>query len=93
MELPNYAERLIMTPFDPGFYDILHSSLPPTSEGRNCYVARANSEILEAVSYEEAWEYAWGGEYDELDELDEDLDEDLLDDDYADLLQGVREVA
>ena len=75
MELPNYAERLIMTPFDPGFYKILHSSLPPSSsEDQNCYVARADSEILEAVSYEEAWEYAWGGEYDELEADDDEVD-------------------
>jgi hypothetical protein len=75
MGLPNYTERLIMTPFDPGFYDILHSSLPPSSsDAQNCYVARAESEILEAVSYEEAWEYAWGGEYDELEADDDEVD-------------------
>jgi hypothetical protein len=80
MALPNYAERLIMTPFDPGFYDILHSSLPlGSSEVQNCYVARADSEILAAVSYEEAWEYAWGGEYDEL-EADDDDEIDLSED-------------
>jgi hypothetical protein len=75
MGLPNYAERLIMTPFDPGFYTILHSSLPPSSsDAQNCYVARADSEILEAATYEEAWEYAWGGEYDEIGDDDDEVD-------------------
>jgi len=66
-------DRLIMLPSDEGFFDILHSSLPVGFDGSQCVVQRAESGLLEAVSYSEAIEYALGGEYDEIDD-EEDLE-------------------
>lgn len=76
-------ERLIMLPFDPGFYDILHRKLPQGyTDYENCYVTKPDSGVVEAVTFEQAMEYALGGEYDELGTDDE------LDDEF-DLLEGV----
>ncbi|MDX2254675.1 MAG: hypothetical protein NW214_04085 [Pseudanabaenaceae cyanobacterium bins.39] len=70
------TDRLIMTPDDEGFYDILNGSLPVDFDGSRCVVQRAGSGLLETVSYDEAIEYALGGEYDLIaDDFDGDLDE------------------
>ncbi|CAN1211902.1 hypothetical protein TUMEXPCC7403_16980 [Tumidithrix helvetica PCC 7403] len=58
-------ERFIMLPSDAGFYDILHKRLPPSLGENNCYIPRADSNILEAVNLQTAIEYAMGGEMDE----------------------------
>ena len=61
-------DRLIMLPCDEGFYDILNGSLPLDFNGSQCVVQRAGSGVLETVSFNEAIEYALGGEYDEVEE-------------------------
>lgn len=66
------TDRLIMLPDDEGFFEILNSSLPVGFNGSQCVVQRAGSGLLETVSFDEAIEYALGGEYDEIeDELDD----------------------
>lgn len=62
------TDRLIMLPFDEGFYDILNGSLPADFDGSQCVVQRSVSGLLETVSFNEAIEYALGGEYDEFDD-------------------------
>jgi hypothetical protein len=65
--------RLILLPTDPGFADIL--SLPPpgwrdkaTGDG-DSFIARSNQGgILDLVSWDEAMDYVWGGELEELEE-------------------------
>ena len=68
-------DRLIMLPSDEGFNEILSGSLPSDFDGSQCVVQRSNSGVLETVSYQEAIEYALGGEYDEVDDCDEELDD------------------
>ncbi|OIP78083.1 MAG: hypothetical protein AUK48_02385 [Oscillatoriales cyanobacterium CG2_30_44_21] len=58
------TDRLIMLPDDEGFYEILNGSLPSDFNGSQCVVQRAGSGLLETVSFDEAIEYALGGEYD-----------------------------
>lgn len=66
-------DRLIMLPQDEGFYEILNSSLPLDFNGSQCVVQRSAG-LLETVGFDEAIEYAFGGEFDELeDELDDEL--------------------
>lgn len=67
--------RLIMLPCDEGFYDILNSSLPVDFNGSQCVVARAGSGVLETVSFNEAIEYALGGEFDLVEEEFEEEEE------------------
>lgn len=67
--------RLIMLPCDEGFYEILNGSLPVDFDGSQCVVARAGSGVLETVSFNEAIEYALGGEYDLVEEEFEEEDE------------------
>lgn len=62
------TDRLIMTPDDMGFYEILNGSLPVDFDGSQCVVQRAGSGLLETVTYGEAIEYALGGEYDLVDD-------------------------
>lgn len=64
-------DRLIMTPDDDGFYDILNGSLPVDFDGSQCVVRRAGSGVLESVSFNEAIDYALGGEFDSLFEEEE----------------------
>ena len=69
-------ERLIMVPSDEGFFDILNSSLPLDFNGSQCVVQRSGSGLLETVGFNEAIEYALGGEFDELEdegEIDDEL--------------------
>jgi hypothetical protein len=66
--------RLILLPSDPEFHQILNGTLPLDFDGSQCVVQRAGSGLLETVSFQEAIEYAYGGEYDEV---DDDFDEDL----------------
>jgi hypothetical protein len=68
--------RLIMLPCDEGFHEILNGSLPVDFDGSQCVVQRAGSGLLETVSFEAAIEYAYGGEFDELEDEDE-LDDEL----------------
>lgn len=65
-----------MLPCDEGFHEILHSSLPFDFNGSQCVVQRSESGLLETVAFNEAIEYALGGEFDEIE--DEDLDSDSL---------------
>ena len=69
-------ERLIMVPSDEGFYDILNGSLPLDFDGSQCVVQRSGSGLLETVGFNEAIEYAFGGEFDELEDEDE-IDDEL----------------
>lgn len=69
-------ERLILLPTDPGFADIL--SLPPpgwqdraTGDG-DSFVARFDQGgVLELVSWNEAMDYVWGGEFEEIEEFND----------------------
>lgn len=71
--------RLILLPCDPEFHQILNGTLPMNFDGSQCVVQRAGSGLLEAVSFENAIEYALGGEYDEVDdEFEEEEDEQWL---------------
>lgn len=63
--------RLIMLPSDEGFHEILNGSLPLDFNGSQCVVQRAGSGILETVAFNEAIEYALGGELDEIEEEEE----------------------
>ncbi len=65
-------DRLIMLPSDEGFHEILNGSLPLDFDGSQCVVQRAVSGVLESVSFDEAIEYALGGEYDLVDDDEED---------------------
>ena len=67
------TDRLIMLPSDEGFHKILNGSLPMDFDGSQCVVQRSGSGVLETVAFNEAIEYALGGEYDEFDDDDEDL--------------------
>ena len=69
------SDRLIMLPCDEGFYDILNGSLPTDFDGSQCVVARAGSGVLETVSFDEAIEYALGGELDLVEDEFEEEDE------------------
>lgn len=60
-------DRVIMLPSDEGFYEILNGSLPVDFDGSQCVVQRSGSGVLESVSYQDAIEYALGGEYDLVD--------------------------
>jgi hypothetical protein len=66
------ATRLILLPSDPEFHQILNGTLPLDFDGSQCVVQRSGSGLLETVSFEDAIEYAYGGEYDEV---DDDFDE------------------
>lgn len=66
-------KRLILTPNDPEFYQILNGNLPFDFDGSQCVVKRGSG-VLDTVSFEDAIEYALGGEYDEV---DDDFDEEL----------------
>lgn len=59
----------------PGSYgfDLTLATLPPNwgsvaaqTNGEFAMIAREGTGILEAVAWEEAMEYVWGGEYDEV---------------------------
>lgn len=69
-------DRLIMVPSDLGFHEILNGSLPLDFNGSQCVVQRAGSGMLETVTFDEAIEYAFGGEFDELEDEDE-IDDEL----------------
>lgn len=62
------TDRLIMLPSDEGFFEILHGNLPVDFDGSQCVVQRAGAGLLETVSFDEAIEYALGGEYEEVDD-------------------------
>lgn len=66
------SDRLIMLPDDEGFFEILNGSLPVDFDGSQCVVQRAGSGLLESVCFDEAIEYALGGEYDEVDDEQDD---------------------
>lgn len=71
-------DRLIMTPDDLGFFDILHGSLPVDFDGSQCVIQRSGSGLLETVAFNEAIEYALGGEYNlASEEFDEGLEDGL----------------
>jgi hypothetical protein len=69
------TDRLIMLPSDEGFHEILNGSLPLDFDGSQCVVQRSVSSLLETVAFNEAIEYALGGEFDELEDEDEINDE------------------
>ncbi|MGK7899770.1 MAG: hypothetical protein AB4372_40670 [Xenococcus sp. (in: cyanobacteria)] len=66
----------LLLPGDPGFYETLHSRLPPGWIDRagvdfaNAFAVRAESYCLEPLSQKELDEYLYGGEYDELEEYE-----------------------
>ncbi len=68
------TDRIIMVPSDEGFQEILNGSLPLDFDGSQCVVQRSGSGVLETVAFNEAIEYAFGGEYDEVDDFDDELD-------------------
>lgn len=70
------TDRLIMLPSDEGFHEILNGSLPLDFDGSQCVVQRSGSGMLETVTFDEAIEYAFGGEFDELEDEDE-IDDEL----------------
>jgi hypothetical protein len=63
---------LLILPNNPLFYDALENlPMPFDFDPSKCIIQRSNSLLLESVSAEEARDYGFGGEYDELeDELD-----------------------
>lgn len=69
------TDRLIMLPSDEGFFEILQGNLPVDFDVSQCVVQRSGSGVLETVSFDEAIEYALGGEYEEVDyEFEEEED-------------------
>lgn len=62
-------DRLIMTPDDPGFSEILYTAPPPDvarTDNHFCYVVGIDG-IPRAVREDRQLEdYLWGGEYDEM---------------------------
>lgn len=58
---------MIWTPDTPGFYDILHSNLPPRfgACSTTTFVVCADTGLLTPATDEELIEYINGGEYDE----------------------------
>ncbi len=71
----------LIYPDHPDFYPILHSRLPPgwrenlKTDFSGVFAVRSDSLLLQPLSKSEAEEYVCGGEYDELDWL-EDADQD-----------------
>lgn len=67
----------IITPEHPDFYPILHSATPPgwqdsvDSDYQGCMAVRSNSLLLQPLTELEAREYLMGGEYDELEWLED----------------------
>jgi len=80
------TQRVIMTPSDPGFYEILARRYPPGWEdvrdkhhGEFVFVCRAGSPLMEPVGMDEFDEYFGGGEYDDrMAEIEDDEDDDEL---------------
>lgn len=70
--LPIETEAGLILPGHPDFEAWLHQNFPPDwgdfaySNPDFAFVVRSDSRILEAVSHEEMEEYIEGGEYDEL---------------------------
>lgn len=60
--------QALLLPGEPGFYETLHSSLPPGSglgKGTNAFIVDSQSGLLrEARSEKELQDYLYGGEYD-----------------------------
>lgn len=77
---------LLILPGDPGFYETLGRSLPVGYEqerdrlnGEICYVADyENGGVLRAVSVHEATEYAYGGEWDAMEEYNEIMEQEFF---------------
>jgi len=68
-------ESLIL-PNNPLFYEALENlPMPFDFDPSKCIIQRSNSLLLESVSAEEARDYAFGGEYDEIDEIDDELED------------------
>jgi hypothetical protein len=67
----------LLLPGDPGFYETLHGSLPPgwrngvDSDFGGYFAVKADSLLLEPLSPEEVADYMEGGEYDELEWLED----------------------
>lgn len=63
---------MIMLPSHPDFYHILHTAKPPgwqnynRVDGEVAFVVDAETKILRPASRNEFFEYALGGEYDEV---------------------------
>ena len=76
---------LLILPGDPEFYSTLGRTLPVGHEqirnqlnGEVCYVADyQNGGVLKAVSVKEATEYAYGGEWDEMELLNEEVEQEF----------------
>lgn len=69
--------KLIMTPDSPFFYEILQTAPPPNwrsevgSDFSQTFVCDHQTGILRPATDWELWEYAEGGEYDEIASRDE----------------------
>lgn len=69
---------MLLLPGDPEFYEILHSTPPPgwvksvDSDFSGCLAVREGSLLLTPLTPQEEEEYLYGGEYDELDWLEDD---------------------
>ena len=68
---------MLLLPNDPGFYEILHSTPPPgwrsavNSDFKGCLAVREGSLLLTPLTPEEEIDYLYGGEYDELEWLED----------------------
>lgn len=76
------ADRLILTPGDPGFYETLYGSRPPgwqqTSEFAAFIVREDMGGVMVPASERDLDEYLGGGEHDEVMGEDDDMDESWL---------------
>ena len=67
----------LIYPNHPDFYQILHSQLPPgwrsavDSEFTGAFAVRHDSLLIQPLTQSELDDYLWGGEYDELEWLDD----------------------
>lgn len=67
----------LIYPDHPDFYPILHSNLPPGwrenlgSNFSGAFGVRADSLLIQPLTQSELNDYVWGGEYDELEWLED----------------------
>jgi hypothetical protein len=68
--------RLIMLPTDEGFNEILHSQLPANQSSNQVFGVRAETGLLEELEGKQLKEYLASGEFDHIQDLLEEEDED-----------------
>lgn len=59
-------QRLLLTPADPGFWEIYHSTPPPGERTQAFYVVDSQTFELKNVDGNGLVDYIYGGEYDVL---------------------------